>query len=59
MFSESAELYELIYSRFKDYAAEAERIATLIRRVHPSAQRILDVACGTGEHARLLSEPRL
>lgn len=56
MFSESAELYDLIYSRFKDYVAEAERIAALIRRVHPGARRILDVACGTGEHAYLLTE---
>ncbi len=56
MFSESAELYDLIYAQFKDYAAEAERIAGLIRRVHPHALRLLDVACGTGEHARLLAE---
>ena len=56
MFTKSAELYDLIYSRFKDYAIEAEKVAALIRRVHPSARRILDVACGTGEHARLLSE---
>ncbi len=56
MFSESAELYDLIYSQFKDYAAEAERIAGVIREVHPAARRLLDVGCGTGEHARLLIE---
>ncbi len=56
MFSESAELYDLIYSQFKDYEGEAERIAGLIRQLHPGARRLLDVACGTGEHARLLSE---
>lgn len=56
MFSASAEFYDLIYSTFKDYAAEAEQIGDLLRRVNPSCRTILDVACGTGEHARLLGE---
>ena len=56
MFSESAELYDLIYSQFKDYGAEAERVAALIRHLHPTARTVLDVGCGTGEHARILSE---
>jgi len=56
MFAASAELYDLIYSGFKDYAAEADEIAAIIRRSHPQAKTVLDVACGTGEHARLLSE---
>jgi ubiquinone/menaquinone biosynthesis C-methylase UbiE len=51
VFSESAELYDAIYSSFKNYSAEAERIATLVRTTHPGAQRMLDVGCGTGEHA--------
>jgi SAM-dependent methyltransferase len=55
MFSESAALYDLIYSTFKDYAVEATALAALIRREHPRAKTILDVACGTGEHARLLA----
>jgi SAM-dependent methyltransferase len=55
MFSVSAELYDLIYSGSRDYASEAAQIAGLIRRDHPHAQRVLDVACGTGEHARLLA----
>ena len=54
MFRESAELYDAIYS-FKDYAAEAAQVAAVIRAVHPEAQTILDVACGTGEHARHLA----
>jgi SAM-dependent methyltransferase len=56
MFSASAELYDLVYSGFKDYAAEAAQLVALIRQAHPQARTVLDVACGTGEHARLLAE---
>ena len=55
MFSASAEFYDLIYSTFKDYVAEVEQITSLLRRLKPQCQTILDVACGTGEHARLLA----
>ncbi len=51
MFSESAHLYDAIYRAFKDYAAEATAISTLVRAAHPTASTILDVGCGTGEHA--------
>jgi ubiquinone/menaquinone biosynthesis C-methylase UbiE len=54
MFSKTPELYDQIYESFKDYAAETERIAALLRTRSPAARRILDVACGTGEHARHL-----
>lgn len=56
MFSASADLYDLIYASFKDYPVEATELAALIRRVHPRARTVLDVACGTAEHARLLHE---
>jgi SAM-dependent methyltransferase len=56
MFTASAELYDLIYSTFKDYPAEATEIATLVRREHSIARTVLDVACGTAEHARLLTD---
>jgi SAM-dependent methyltransferase len=55
MFSSSAEYYDLIYSTLKDYSAEVKQIVSLLRRLHPQCESILDVACGTGEHARLLA----
>lgn len=55
MFSKSADLYDLIYRQFKDYAEESQRVAALLERVHADAETVLDVACGTGEHARHLS----
>src|SRR6476661_6555149 len=55
MFSASAEFYDLLYSTFKDYVGEAGQIASLVRRLNPHCQSVLDVACGTGEHARLLA----
>lgn len=54
MFSNSARYYDLLYS-LKNYEDEARQIADLIAREHPGAKSILDVACGTGEHARWLS----
>src|SRR3954447_17991306 len=57
MYSSSvAEIYDLLHATHKDYAAEASDIAGQIRRVHPQAKTVLDVACGTAEHARLLVE---
>jgi SAM-dependent methyltransferase len=52
-FVESAELYDAIYS-FKDYARECERLRNLIEGEVPGARTVLDVACGTGGHARFL-----
>jgi ubiquinone/menaquinone biosynthesis C-methylase UbiE len=49
----SPELYDAIYS-FKDYARECARLHSLINVLVPGARRILDVACGTGEHAKFL-----
>ncbi len=51
----SAEVYDRVYA-WKDYAAEARRIRSLVRRYGPSGSRtLLDVACGTGAHARHLA----
>ncbi len=56
MFSESAELYDLIYSSFKNYEAETDQLFDLLSRARPGFRTALDVACGTAEHARLLSK---
>jgi len=55
MFTASAEFYDLIYSTLKDYSGEATQIESLLRRRDPPCQTVLDVACGTGEHARRLA----
>ena len=52
-FIDSPELYDAIY-RFKDYAQECDRLHRLINELVPRARTILDVACGTGEHAKFL-----
>jgi len=54
MFSQSTELYDLIYSEFKDFEAEAAQVAALLREECPSARKLLDVGCGTGRHAAAL-----
>lgn len=54
MFAETPELYDRIYGSFKDYEAEASQIAELLALEIPGARSVLDVGCGTAEHARLL-----
>lgn len=45
--------YDLLY-KDKDYKAEAEYISRLIRSVRPHAENIIELGCGTGNHAALL-----
>jgi SAM-dependent methyltransferase len=56
LFSESARFYDLIYDQFKDFDAEVDQVAELLKRLAPEARTILDVGCGTGRHAAGLTE---
>jgi ubiquinone/menaquinone biosynthesis C-methylase UbiE len=57
MFSKSAQYYDDIYgSMGKDYSAEVDKVNKFIQRYKLSdGNTLLDVACGTGIHARYLS----
>ena len=55
MFNASAEYYDVIYGVFKDYAAEVAQVTGLLRPLNPQCRTVLDVGCGTGEHARRLA----
>lgn len=54
MYDKTALLYDKVYS-FKDYDKEVRMIRERIALEHPSAKTLLDVGCGTGEHAKLLT----
>lgn len=54
-FDAYAAYYDLFNSD-KDYAAESEYIAELIRRHTPDATQLLELGCGTGAHAAYLIE---
>jgi ubiquinone/menaquinone biosynthesis C-methylase UbiE len=58
MFTQSAEYYDEIYaSTGKDYNKEANKTHRLIQKyIKSSGNSLLDVACGTGQHAALLGK---
>lgn len=58
MFSKSARYYDEIYASIdKDYAVEVNKAYSVIRNHKQSdGTSLLDVACGTGIHANLLSK---
>jgi ubiquinone/menaquinone biosynthesis C-methylase UbiE len=55
MFTKSIQFYDALY-HFKDYFAASRQLHTLIQEHNPSAETLLDVACGTGKHLECLRE---
>ncbi|MDF3079025.1 MAG: SAM-dependent methyltransferase [Sphingobacteriaceae bacterium] len=55
VFNEYSEYYDLLYAD-KDYQSEADYIDNIIKKFNPNAKTILDLGCGTGIHAHLLSK---
>lgn len=53
-FATYASYYDLLY-RDKDYAAEAAFLRDVIQRFAPRVNRVLELGCGTGAHARQLA----
>ena len=52
-----ADLYDVVFNAMgKDFSGQAGQIADLVRRARPDSRTLLDVACGTAEHARLLGD---
>ena len=58
-YAPACEYYDLLYSEIKDYEAEIPRLLEIIRSAPLTVRRILDVGCGPGRHARLLSDAGL
>lgn len=54
IFGNYARYYNLLY-RDKDYAAEAKFVENLLEKYAPKAQTLLELGCGTGNHATLLA----
>ena len=49
-----AQYYDIFYQN-KDYAAEADFVARVIKQHRPGAETLLDIGCGTGRHLHGLS----
>ena len=52
LYKDFAKYYDLVYSN-KNYQKEANFIDEILKK-HTNGESILDIACGTGNHAKLL-----
>lgn len=55
IFGTYSRYYDLLY-KDKDYAGEVDYVDSIIKRYKPDSKEILDLGCGTGRHADLLSK---
>lgn len=55
-YAKAAAFYDLLYAGIKDYPAEVRRLRALFDRAAVPVGRVLDVACGSGRHAELLTK---
>lgn len=55
MYQQSTEFYDAIYRELKDYGKEADKLHYLLQNLPSPPHSLLDVGCGTGEHAKQLS----
>jgi SAM-dependent methyltransferase len=53
VFDSYSKYYQLLY-KDKDYKAEADYIHKLLENIHPGTKSILELGCGSGNHAQLL-----
>ena len=55
IYNKLAKYYDKIYSWY-DYRGEVKFIKSLMKKYKVYGKRVLDMACGTGTHAKILSE---
>lgn len=55
LFKDYAAYYDILYQD-KNYQAEVDYVAQLMKRYAPAARTILELGCGTGTHALILAD---